>query len=284
VIVTAYFDPPETVLQNMLLVAVPVNFVLIFANLRFAAAVAFLIAALGLDALAIFLRTDIPSAAKAFPIGFMLALCGPTLFAVFSLERASRRNYLHALLQKLQIDDLAAENDVLAQISATDALTGIANRRQLDKELNMFCGQADPKGAVMLIDIDEFKVFNDQHGHLAGDIALRELASCLSQHLRRCDSLARYGGEEFAVVMPEVASHEAMEAAQRMRRAVECHSFEISGVPRRVTVSIGVADAAQYPDPTVLIGAADAALYTAKKTGRNRVCASWLQPVICQAV
>jgi diguanylate cyclase (GGDEF)-like protein len=272
-----YFNPPVAAKQDLFLVALPVNFVLIFLQLRFRPAILFMAGALAAHAASILIRGDLATADKAFPIAFLAALCVPTLFAVYGLERATRRDYLHGLLQRLRIEQLAAENDVLAALSATDPLTGTANRRGLDTALSRLCLQAPAKGALLLIDIDEFKGFNDRHGHPAGDACLRGIASCLAGQLQRGDMLARFGGEEFAVLLGDAAREDAWAVAERLRVAAASHRMIIGGGLEGVTVSIGIADAASCSEPVRLVESADRALYVAKKAGRNRVCAAWLE-------
>jgi diguanylate cyclase (GGDEF)-like protein len=278
VIVAVYFNPPNAAVQDLVLVILPLNFAMFFARLPFTYAVAFVGLSLALHTLAVLGRSDLPAAAREFPIGFVAVVCIPSLCCAYGLERAFRRDYLHRLLQRLQIEALSAQNDVLTQLSATDALTGAANRRRLDTELKKFCAAGAQGGAFMLIDVDRFKAFNDRHGHLAGDAVLRELAGCLMAQLRRCDLLARYGGEEFAVLLPGLGRHDALDAAERLRLAVENHLVPLNGGDVSVTVSIGIADLASCPEPTILLGASDAALYEAKKSGRNCVCAAWREP------
>jgi diguanylate cyclase (GGDEF)-like protein len=279
VMLAVYFNPPVAAKQDLFLVALPVNFVLIFLQLRFRPAILFMAGALAAHAASILIRGDLATADKAFPIAFLAALCVPTLFAVYGLERATRRDYLHGLLQRLRIEQLAAENDVLAALSATDPLTGTANRRGLDTALSRLCLQAPAKGALLLIDIDEFKGFNDRHGHPAGDACLRGIASCLAGQLQRGDMLARFGGEEFAVLLGDAAREDAWAVAERLRVAAASHRMIIGGGLEGVTVSIGIADAASCSEPVRLVESADRALYVAKKAGRNRVCAAWLEEV-----
>jgi diguanylate cyclase (GGDEF)-like protein len=277
VIITVYLSPPEALAHNMVLVALPVNFVMVFIHLRLRHAATFLAVSILSLAAAVYTRSDLAAAQQAFPVGFVAALCGPTLLVVRQYERSRRQIYLHGLQQRLHIEHLAAENASLAELSTTDPLTGAANRRRLDRDLKMFCAKPRATGAFLLIDIDGFKAFNDRYGHLAGDNCLKEIANCMANQLRRCDLLARFGGEEFAVLMPDVQESEAMDAAERLRQAVEDNRFVIEGQFVRVTISIGVADVAACPEPTLLLGASDAALYAAKKSGRNRVCAAWLE-------
>jgi diguanylate cyclase (GGDEF)-like protein len=277
VIIAVYFNPLQALSHDLVLVALPVNFVLVFIHLRLRHAALFLIVSILSLAAAVYLRSDLTPAQQAFPVGFLAALCGPTLFVVQQFERSSRRIYWHGLQQRLHIEHLAAENASLAELSTTDPLTGAANRRRLDRDLKSFCAKPTATGAFLLIDLDGFKAFNDRYGHLAGDHCLKEIANCMANQLRRCDLLARFGGEEFAVLMPDVQETEALDAAERLRQAVEDNRFVIDGQFVSVTISIGVADVAAYQEPTLLLGASDAALYAAKKSGRNRVCAAWLE-------
>ena len=160
------------------------------------------------------------------------------------------------------------------KLAEIDELTNIANRRTfettLTQELSRSVRHGDPLTLVM-IDVDRFKKFNDEHGHRAGDDALRKVAQALEEESRDFDTVARYGGEEFAVILPACSSRESLIAAERLRVAVS----QITGLTERVTASAGVAT---YPthagDAETLIKAADEALYESKRTGRNRVTRS----------
>jgi len=161
-----------------------------------------------------------------------------------------------------------------------DELTGLYNRRFFNKmfrkELERSRRFREPVSLLML-DIDHFKVFNDMFGHPEGDRALKELADLLRRHSRAIDHLTRYGGEEFAVILPRADRDQAIIAAERHRLAVENHKFfrrkEIN-----LTISIGLSvfpeDAA---DGLQLLERADQALYQAKRSGRNRVVASFTE-------
>lgn len=157
----------------------------------------------------------------------------------------------------------------LQHVAATDGLTGIANRRtfeqSLQRELERAARGAEPVALVM-VDVDHFKEFNDTHGHRTGDAALQAVAATLVHHTREYDVVARYGGEEFAVVLPGCSDREAVAMAERLRTAVAT----ITGCPP-VTASLGVAVHAGGGGTEVLVRAADAALYEAKRLGRNRV-------------
>jgi len=170
---------------------------------------------------------------------------------------------------------LAAANQQLEQLSITDQLTGLANRRHLDNTLDAEWQRALRQKAPLafaMTDIDHFKLYNDHYGHTAGDRCLQHVAACLAANIRDRDLAARYGGEEFAIVMPGADRRVASRIAHRLRRAVadlaEPHALATHDI---VTVSIGVAAATPTPDsPKAFVDLADAALYRAKSLGRNR--------------
>ncbi|MGB7212339.1 MAG: diguanylate cyclase [Gemmatimonadales bacterium] len=165
----------------------------------------------------------------------------------------------------------------LERLSVTDELTGLANRRHLDTELEQEVQRHERHQrtcAVLMLDVDRFKSLNDTHGHPAGDAVLRQLARVLEQNTRNGDTVARFGGEEFVVILPESTVAGAVQKAERIRAATEEHQFviEASGAEARVTVSIGLALFPQHGrTPDALIVAADEALYRSKQEGRNRV-------------
>jgi diguanylate cyclase (GGDEF)-like protein len=169
--------------------------------------------------------------------------------------------------------ELAAANRRLEMMANIDGLTGIPNRRRLDEYLDAVWRQCAERGrplALVAIDVDRFKDYNDRRGHLAGDELLRALAQRLTLCLRRNeDMVARYGGEEFLVVLPGAAQEVALELAETMRREVEQSTLGS-------TISLGVAAAVPDGDADYsgLLARADAALYAAKSGGRNRVAAA----------
>jgi len=175
-------------------------------------------------------------------------------------------------------DRLKAANAELTQLSATDALTGLANRRRFDQALAAEWGRACRGGqplSLVLLDADCFKAYNDLYGHPAGDGVLKTAASCIRAGLDRpADLAARYGGEEFAVLLPDTDIHGAVAVAERIRRAVETSGVPHAAAPSGfVSVSLGVASVVpsdRHP-ATLLVDHADAALYRAKRLGRNRV-------------
>jgi diguanylate cyclase (GGDEF)-like protein len=171
------------------------------------------------------------------------------------------------------IDRLSLRQKVgeFAQLSITDALTGLLNRRYIEErlleEINRVGRTSDPL-SFLLLDVDEFKSYNDRFGHPAGDQALKIVGTILKDAVRGADVAARYGGEEFAILLPETAGSEARAIAERIRTQVEDTVFP----SRRVTVSIGVATWNEpFSTAEDLVSAADKALYRAKADGRNNV-------------
>lgn len=172
---------------------------------------------------------------------------------------------------------LEEANRKLAELSTTDQLTGLRNRRHLDEALRDECARSHRRGrslAVLLMDIDHFKRFNDTFGHQVGDECLRQVAAVLADCVRApTDRVARYGGEEFCMVLPETDVEGACAVAERIRAAIEQMEFCVAGERVPVTMSVGVA--AQVPDLADqvrhLLNRADAALYQSKADGRNRV-------------
>ena len=194
-------------------------------------------------------------------VGFALATLGSGLRGVVMQVRAMERQ-----------DQL----DVLTRV---DALTGVANRRAFDQALQAEWSRARRSGqgmALLMVDIDHFKEFNDRFGHPLGDACLRAVATALSGCATRgSDVVARYGGEEFAVVVSGTTRDGALALAETMRLAVEQLRLATADPTGSVgvTISIGVAHVAQIAsaDPAALLAATDAALYDAKRAGRNRV-------------
>ncbi|WP_298269120.1 diguanylate cyclase [Geobacter sp.] len=167
--------------------------------------------------------------------------------------------------------------DFLEQLSITDHLTGLYNRRFLKRRMEEELSRSIRQNVgltVMLVDLDHFKIYNDLCGHLAGDRALKRLARILSDSARQMDIVTRYGGEEFCIILPGTSKKESIFVAERIRRAIESEEFpHEENLPQgRLTASIGVSS---YPEDgstdVVLLKAADVALYRAKAEGRNRV-------------
>jgi diguanylate cyclase (GGDEF)-like protein len=172
-------------------------------------------------------------------------------------------------------DELTALNARLAELATIDGLTGLANRRTLDGFLSRTFAQ-DEKLAVLLIDIDHFKGYNDTMGHQAGDLCLKRVASVLADATINTSALAaRYGGEEFAIILPGVTEADAMTIAEAVRLRVRALEIPNTAATRGyLSISIGVASRnAQTANEAVLLGEADLALYEAKRRGRDNVVA-----------
>ncbi|MBN2620581.1 diguanylate cyclase [candidate division WOR-3 bacterium] len=166
--------------------------------------------------------------------------------------------------------------DETKALSLTDALTRIANRRHFDlmleTEIRKARGYSRPLTLAM-IDLDNFKSFNDRFGHMAGDKMLLHIANSLKRNTRDTDFVARYGGEEFAIIFPETNNEIAMRVSQRVRSAIERDMLLIRGIGRKkLTVSIGLATYPLHAEGAdTLLKGADTALYRAKQKGKNRV-------------
>jgi diguanylate cyclase (GGDEF)-like protein len=166
---------------------------------------------------------------------------------------------------------------LLTELTQTDPLTGVKNRRALDEFLENEWERLrrnDSCLSVLFIDADHFKQYNDSYGHAQGDLALKHLAACIRLHAcRRGDLTARYGGEEFVVVLPDTDETGAAQVAEAIRSEVENGPIDLAGTLRRFTVSIGCATgrSAHPRSLAELTTSADSALYAAKRGGRNAV-------------
>lgn len=174
------------------------------------------------------------------------------------------------------------QSDALRELTLTDGLTGVANRRAFDEKLQgewRRCARAHVPMALIMVDIDHFKHFNDHYGHQAGDACLRQVGAAMRRAaMRPQDMVARYGGEEFAILLPQEDIQGARTVARKVLDEIDAlgiaHARSTSAP--QVTVSMGVAGVtpSDGEDPAVLIKAADTLLYRAKAGGRNRYCAS----------
>jgi diguanylate cyclase (GGDEF)-like protein len=227
----------------------------------------------------------VPNPPVAVLISAAVVMVSSAVFALFSSYRSEheeRANWLMSQHQELLHEEVAHSNRQLHRLSRFDPLTDMANRRHFDEFLQQVWSRARCDGkqvALLMIDIDHFKHYNDRYGHVQGDLCLQEVAKALKGHLRQPEDLiARYGGEEFVAVIPGATMDMAMAAANRVRQGVADLKLAHEASPglKQVTLSIGVAcmrgneaDAS----PEHLIAAADAALYRAKEIGRNAVFA-----------
>jgi diguanylate cyclase (GGDEF)-like protein len=185
-------------------------------------------------------------------------------------------NFTQALRTALDVRRIA----LLEQESITDHLTGVYNRRYLQRRLQEEFERARRYGqplSILLLDIDHFKRINDERGHAVGDLALRHFGTLCLNAVRAIDVVARYGGEELLVIAPHTAAAQAMLLAERLRQQVESSVLVVESEPSlrhelRFTVSVGVASlAAEDSNSGALFERADRALYCAKSSGRNRV-------------
>jgi len=178
---------------------------------------------------------------------------------------------------KAEISELQENLEAVRNESLTDPLTSLANRKSFDDALARALAAARAKGepvALMLTDIDHFKKFNDNWGHLTGDQVLRLVAGAVKQNVKAQDIAARYGGEEFAIVLPNMMLPSAVTVAEHIRRTVMTKELMKRSTGEhlgRVTISIGVAVLRPSDTPQSLIERADICLYAAKRSGRNRV-------------
>ncbi len=200
------------------------------------------------------------------------------------IEFAELKARLRSMLRIKRLQDeleererqLLEANERLRHMSRTDSLTGLENRRSIEKQLVTMFAHGERLGeplSCVMSDLDRFKSVNDEYGHQAGDAVLKQYASIVKREAREIDVVGRYGGEEFIVLLPGTVLEAAVTFAERVRKQVEAHTFVFDGGSLRRTASFGVAG---WPHPRVahcegLVRAADDALYVAKETGRNRV-------------
>jgi len=202
------------------------------------------------------------------------AMCIVSLGRV-RLRQMNAEQEMQRLLGELQRTnaELTRANLRLADSAMSDALTGIGNRRRFEEALALMSAAASWNGqplSLLLIDVDHFKRFNDEHGHLAGDEALRRVAEQLKTVNRAPDRVvARFGGEEFALLMAGVDEAGAREVAEEVRATVGSPAGPLS-----LTVSVGIATARGDAEISAIVASADRALYAAKRAGRNRVVSS----------
>lgn len=190
----------------------------------------------------------------------------------FSLRNLSR----YAQRQEAQVSELNRE---LNRVARRDSLTGVGNRFALDEAIARLLEQGNSvrpaRFALVLLDIDHFKPYNDEHGHLAGDAALGHLGQVLRMAIRNNDLAFRFGGEEFLLLLPGIDLTGALAVAERVRLAVE-ESGSSSVPPFTISAGVALCDPADGRDPEPLLRRADTALYIAKRAGRNNIAADEL--------
>lgn len=201
-------------------------------------------------------------------------------------DLAKRTRELHRVNAEMAMthQQLNQANELLRRMATTDELTGLINRREALERLNEAWTSRERYGhqfAVITLDIDHFKSFNDTYGHAAGDAVLRTTARVLQKTVRNTDKVCRVGGEEFLVICPGVGVAGAATCAEHIRAAIAAHAYRYEGAELRVTVSLGVASPCDgIHNADELLRAADDALYQSKRDGRNRltVAAMTAQP------
>lgn len=208
--------------------------------------------------------TSMNSLMKVYPLQMTISFVGG-IFIYFIAEFINKSNEMLFLLERK---------------ATTDHLTNLSNRRQFEKSLELELERAreyKQKLSLLVIDIDRFKKVNDTFGHTSGDAVLKQLGQLLIEHARSADIVSRNGGEEFAILLLDCGHHQAMAIAESIRQSVEKYHFALpDGNTIRLTISIGVAvfpDHCDDRDDNDFFEQADRALYEAKNTGRNRVCA-----------
>ena len=233
----------------------------------------------------IFILGNVKSAISGFynswKVAVIIVILG--LLLIFMIERnvnysQHRTAHLNALSKANT--NLAILTDELYKLSVTDVLTGISNRRffneKLQEEINRTQRRIKSKNnvtqlALMIIDIDEFKKINDTYGHPAGDKAIRTMADICVNAIREYDTVGRIGGEEFAILLIDADKTQAREIAERIRSQCEKFTIHFNDVQFKQTCSIGIALFELNDSADSLLSKADNALYTAKRTGRNKL-------------
>lgn len=223
-----------------------------------------------------FIDNDHPSAyVVATAPSLVLRLHRESLVNLFKQSPQLMQNLLELLCDRVrQGNRIILDSEQNANV---DTLTGCFNRRWLEhvyERESTRCAFNEQPMCMLMLDVDHFKAYNDQHGHLAGDYALCLVAHTLRNQLRPKDSMARYGGEEFVILLPEIDEEEARSIGERLRQSLEQISSFYSpvGILPGVTVSIGMALMQPKDSLEGLIARADCALYKAKQQGRNCLC------------
>jgi len=218
-------------------------------------------------------------AAEVDDLRQILELPKTNLRSLENLESEVRERLAElSLAMHMENQTMAVQQEELMRRATTDPLTGVGNRAAFDARMSLElerCARTGTPLALLMIDVDKFKKFNDTHGHQAGDRVLQVVARTLNGTIRRVDYLARYGGEEFAIVAPGTAEPGVAQLAERVRRSAEEAVVSWEEKTLHVTISIGVAVFSHVSDAdecAMVIRAADAQLYKAKCEGRNRVC------------
>lgn len=212
----------------------------------------------------------VESACKAYRQERMLALQNTELLRINSALEGLNKRLETIVAERTQ--ELQEKNRQLELLAVTDQLTGLVNRRELDKALAEEVARGDRYStdlSVILVDVDRFKSVNDTYGHAVGDAVLVDMANILRNHVRATDLVGRWGGEEFLIVCRESTQEAAVTIAEKLCRVIAGHRFSVVG---QKTSSFGVSKFRAGDDVKSVVARADHALYEAKNNGRNQVC------------
>ncbi len=205
------------------------------------------------------------------------AMVQSLLSATQSMTQTNAEVSANLEISRAQVEQLEDCLKAAREESSRDPLTGLCNRRQFDIMLDeaiLAAGNENTPLSLLLIDIDHFKLFNDEHGHVAGDSALRYVASCLKSNIKDHDTAARYGGEEFVVILSHTAVEHAMSVAERIRHLINSRHLVKKATGEsmgRISVSIGVTERQEKDSAESFLHRADMCMYSAKTKGRNQV-------------
>jgi diguanylate cyclase len=214
--------------------------------------------------------------ARAGDTGLKVLIDG-VITATRAMEARSKTLEIQLQTSSREVNELRDRLESVRKEALTDQLTGVANRKAFDNELQESIDRAIETGeplSLVMCDIDHFKAFNDTWGHQTGDQVLRLVANCLSENVKGRDTAARYGGEEFAVILPQTQLAGAVNLANQIRAKVESKKLvkkstgDILGI---ITISCGVTQFDPNETTEDFVRRADQCLYAAKRTGRNRV-------------
>jgi diguanylate cyclase (GGDEF)-like protein len=207
----------------------------------------------------------------------LMVISHTLLWRMVDRSHTFSKNLLVVLSERVRSDNeyIASSLGVLRQAERnahTDALTGLGNRHWMrsmfEREVTRTLHSSKAL-CLMMVDVDNFKTFNDQYGHIAGDRVLVAVADVLREYLRPTDLVARFGGDEFAALLPGLQLKQARQIAERIRQQIA--GLSPASLASGITVSIGIATCAAQDDVATLVQRADAAMYDAKEAGRNRV-------------
>ncbi len=205
-------------------------------------------------------------------LGAILAGVDMTALKAYERQIEAQLRQIHDYSVEIEMSksELEVANRRLESLASTDGLTGLVNHRSFFEALDREFNRHSRIFSIIILDVDNFKHYNDTYGHPEGDIVLKMVADSLSEMSRSGDVVARYGGEEFVVLLPGADTHAAAAVAERMRHHIEHQPWP----KREVTASFGVSTRSEHSAPELLVAEADAALYTSKREGKNRVTAS----------